>query len=167
MMVQALQAQNFRQFLHLNIQLIPASGVLLVVGGNQTGKSAIGEAITFALFGLTDRISTKTLHQLVRWGHEEAIVQLAFQINDKTLLIERTISAAGHMSVVLWDRATGQVIADAAHRVQAVLQNLLGYGYKVFSQTFYWSQQLTEAPNADLEAIQAMAGCKFISKFMI
>lgn len=158
MMVQALQAQNFRQFLHLNIQLIPASGVLLVVGGNQTGKSAIGEAITFALFGLTDRISTKTLHQLVRWGHEEAIVQLAFQINDKTLLIERTISAAGHMSVVLWDRATGQVIADAAHRVQAVLQNLLGYGYKVFSQTFYWSQQLTEAPNADLEAIQAMAG---------
>ena len=160
MIVQALQAQNFRQFLHLNIQLVPANGVILVVGGNQTGKSAIGEAITFALFGLTDRISTKTLHQLVRWGHEEAIVQLAFQINDRTLLIERTISAAGHMSVVLWDRATGQVIADAAHRVQAVLQNLLGYGYKVFSQTFYWSQHLTESTTADIEAIQAMAGVR-------
>lgn len=160
MIVQALQAQNFRQFLHLNIQLIPSEGVILVVGGNETGKSAIGEAITFALFGLTDRITAKTLYQLVRWGHEEAIVQLAFQVNDKALLIERSITASGHMSVVLWDRSSGQVIADVAHRVQAVLQNLLGYGYKVFSQTFYWNQQLAESSSADLEAIQAMAGVK-------
>ncbi|WP_020558928.1 AAA family ATPase [Thiofilum flexile] len=158
MIVQALQAQNFRQFLHLNIQLIPANGVILLVGGNETGKSAIGEAIVFALFGLSDRVGAKTLHQLIRWGQEEAIVQLAFQINDKALLIERTISTAGQMSVVLWDRSTGQVIADAIQQVQTVLQNLLGYGHKVFNQTFYWSQRLTKSSTADLEAIQAMAG---------
>jgi DNA repair exonuclease SbcCD ATPase subunit len=158
MIIQALQAQNFRQFLHLNIQLIPTNGLIVVVGGSETGKSAIGEAITFALFGVTDRVTSKASYKLVRWGQSEAIVQLAFQINDKPLLIERTITADGHMSVVLWDRMTGQVIADAAHRVQAVLQNSLGYGYKVFSQTFYWNQQLTEAETADLEAVEAMAG---------
>lgn len=158
MIIQALQAQNFRQFLHLNIQLIPANGVIAIVGGNETGKSAIGEAITFALFGVTDQVPGKASYKLVRWGQEEAIVQVALQINDKPLLIERTITAAGHMTIVMWDRLTGQVMADNAKRVQAILQNLLGYGYKVFSQTFYWSQQLAESNTADLESIRAMAG---------
>ena len=53
MLIESLLAENFRKYETLEINDIPVNGVITVSGANESGKTSIGEAICFALFGRT------------------------------------------------------------------------------------------------------------------
>ena len=54
MIVRALRAEGFMRYELLELTELP-SGVIALVGENEAGKSTIGEAIAFSLFGRTIR----------------------------------------------------------------------------------------------------------------
>jgi len=64
MLIKSIDAKNFRKYQQLTINDIPESGVITVAGSNESGKTSIGEAICFALFGRTFFLDEKNLHKL-------------------------------------------------------------------------------------------------------
>ena len=45
MIIRSINAENFMKFSRLNLSSLPESGVLGIIGPNESGKSTIGEAI--------------------------------------------------------------------------------------------------------------------------
>ena len=82
MLIKSLKALDFRKYSDLSINNIPEQGVISVSGANESGKTSIGEAICFALFGRTFVLDEKHISKLIRWGKEKAEVSLLFVGSD-------------------------------------------------------------------------------------
>jgi DNA repair exonuclease SbcCD ATPase subunit len=65
----------------------------LIRGPNESGKSTVFEALFFGLFGQPLAAETRRgkLDNLIRYGAEEARVDVTVELPGRTLLIERTI----------------------------------------------------------------------------
>ena len=62
MIITHLEATNLLKYESLSLT-IPESGMIAISGPNESGKSTIGEAICFALFGRTFRLMMNTLRR--------------------------------------------------------------------------------------------------------
>ncbi|WP_394234143.1 AAA family ATPase [Niallia oryzisoli] len=60
-------------------------------GDNYTGKSSIGDAIAFALFGINKYLQKIYNHDFVKIGQNKMSVTLVLEINNKTWVIKRSI----------------------------------------------------------------------------
>lgn len=160
MIITELLAENFRKYEHLHLESLPEKGLIAINGGNESGKSTIGDAICFALFGRTDQLGDERVAKLVRWGEEEAKITLSFRQRDKYYRLTRRVDNNGSQSASLWSVDDNETLADSIDEVAALLKKLLGYGYPAFAKTFYWSQQTSDDSRADTESLQAMAGVK-------
>ena len=69
MLIKSIDARNFRKYNKLIVDDIPESGVITIEGLNESGKTSIGEAICFALFGRTFFLDNDSLHKVVCWGN--------------------------------------------------------------------------------------------------
>ena len=56
MIITSMIAENFRKYAHLQLDNLPDRGLIALTGGNESGKSSIGDAIQFGLFGHTDQV---------------------------------------------------------------------------------------------------------------
>lgn len=160
MIITELLAENFRKYDVLHLESLPGKGLIAINGGNESGKSTIGDAICFTLFGRTDQLGEHAVAKLVRWGEEEAKVTLSFRQKEKHYRLTRTADSNGGQSASLWCVEDDKVLADTTEDVAAALKQLLGYGYPAFAKTFYWSQQTSDDSRTDTESLQAMAGVK-------
>ena len=61
MLIKSLKAENFRKYHNLEVTDIPKRGVISIAGSNESGKTSIGEAICFALYGRTFFLDEKNL----------------------------------------------------------------------------------------------------------
>lgn len=160
MIITGLLAENFRKYENLHLQDLPEKGLIAIKGSNEAGKSSIGDAICFAIFGRTNQLSGERVGELVRWGQEEARVTLSLVHRGKKYDLSRAADSSGQQTVSLLRVDDGEILADTPDEVSAVLKELLGYGYPAFIKTFYRSQQGSEDHRADTESLQAMAGVK-------
>ena len=55
MIIKSLYCKNFMKFRVLDLREIPDKGLIGIIGENEAGKSTIGEAISFGLFGKCTR----------------------------------------------------------------------------------------------------------------
>jgi exonuclease SbcC len=88
-----IQAKNFKCYsdIRVPIQGILPEGLLFVEGENSTGKSSLFDAIFYALFyepTTTKELGTKD--DLVRRGYSDTEVEVAFELNNKCYLIQRS-----------------------------------------------------------------------------
>ncbi len=164
MIISDLLVENFRKYQYLYLQDLPENGLVVVAGGNESGKSSIGEAISFALFGRTEALAEARTGKLVFWGAEQATVSLSFQHQGRPFRITRKVDKAGNQIASLSNPDTNVTLASTPADVDQQLKALLGYGYPAFVRTFYWSQLTQGDSQADADSLQAMTGVKAYAK---
>ena len=87
-----LTIERFRLLRSLNLHF-PQRGSILIQGPNESGKSALIESISFALYGeaLAARRGSRSLDDLILYGAANATVSLALSVGATELTITRTI----------------------------------------------------------------------------
>lgn len=164
MIIQSLTADNFRKYARLSIDNIPEKGLITVSGSNESGKTSIADALSFALFGRTFFTDEHNVHKLVRWGEKVAIVVVRFIRQDKQYELRRTVDKKGQLTAQLLDVDQDELIAETPKETATILQDLLGYGYETFSDSFYLVQRELSTPHPNSDSIKDMVGISAYSK---
>lgn len=159
MIITEVVAENFRKYECLHLKDLPQLGLILVTGGNESGKSSIGEVLSFALFGRTDNLTTERTYKLIHWGAGQASVELSFTHTGKRYRLKRKVDKQGQQQAVLLDEQQ-QVLAEGVLPVEQFLTRLVDFNYSTFSRIFYWSQQLSSERETDTKNLHQMAGIK-------
>lgn len=159
MIITEVIAESFRKYQRLHLKDLPRLGLILVTGGNESGKSSIGEALSFGLFGRTDNLSSDRTNKLIHWGAEQAHVEISFAHAGKTYQLKRSVNKTGKQQATLLDEQQ-QMLAETTTAVDQYLARLVGFNYSTFSRTFYWSQQLSTEREPDISNLHKMAGIK-------
>lgn len=160
MILTSLHAENFRKYTQLHLDDLPERGLLAVIGGNESGKSTVGEAIQFGLFGCTDKLKAEDSHKLIHWGMERAKVTLRLQHRGHEYRLVRCVDQAGNTAATLFSTDEESTLADTPEGVEHQLKALLGYSYGAFSKAFYWGQEKRSNTQDDSDNLRALAGLK-------
>jgi len=159
MLIQSLEANNFRKYETLTISDLPEYGVITISGLNESGKSSIGEAIFFALFGRIFNIDETGLAKLIRWGAKEASVKLTIRNNtDDDYLIHRTIDATGNSKATITQLTDNKVVADGTNSSNEFIVDMLGYDQSTFTDSVFLVARDLSNPDPDSNSIKQMAG---------
>lgn len=159
MIIRSLRAENLLKYRTLRLDELPEHGVIGVSGDNETGKSAIGEIICFALFGRTYSLTVDDLRKLVRWGAIQGRVTMRFSVKDRDLEISRHLDRGGAQSarLVLSDQPQ-ETLARGLESVNEQMEHLLGCNFGEYIETFYLAQREITTPHPHSPAVRAMAG---------
>jgi len=165
MLIKSLEAKDFRKYKQLTISDIPESGVITIEGSNEAGKTSIGEAICFALFGRTFFLDDKNLHKVICWGADLAEVTLTFKSGDgDTYSLWRSVNRDHETSVKLSKLdADVDIIGydtplEDAEKVRQALSRILGFDFDAFSNSYYLAQRELTSPDPQSHSIKQMAG---------
>ena len=172
MLIKTLHAINFRKYTKLVVEDIPESGVITIEGSNESGKTSIGEAICFALYGRTFFLDEKNLSKIVSWGSDVAEVTLTFKTGQgDTYELWRSVDRDGESHVKLQRVATTVDILDDNQKslnseedVKEALLKLLGFDYDAFANSFYLAQRELTSPDPQSNTIKQMAGISSYAK---
>ncbi|KOR28466.1 hypothetical protein TI03_04665, partial [Achromatium sp. WMS1] len=129
-------------------------------GSNESGKSSIGEAICFALFGRTFAIKQNEIRKLIRWGESSCSVILGFSLKDGICYrLSRSLDRENNHSARLYRTIDpDHPIARGVTPVAAALEGILGYDFGAFIDSFYLAQREITTPHPYGHAIHIMAG---------
>ena len=159
MLIRALEANNFRKYETLTINDLPEYGVIAISGLNESGKSSIGEAIFFALFGRIFNIDETGLSKLIRWGAKEASVKLTLKGNsDNDYLIHRTIDSKGDSGATITRLADNALVAKGSNASNQFIVDMLGYDQNTFTDSVFLVARDLRNPDPDSSSIKQMAG---------
>ncbi len=164
MIIQSLTADNFRKYAHLKIDDIPEKGLITVSGSNESGKTSIADALSFALFGRTFFTDEDNARKLVLWGEKIATVVLCFKRQDKHYELRRTVDQEGRVEAELLETDKTTLLAETPEETAEVLQGILGYGYEAFSDSFYLVQRELSTPHPNSDSLKDMVGISAYSK---
>lgn len=165
MLINSLLAVNFRKYHKLEITDIPEKGVITIEGLNESGKTSIGEAICFALFGRTFSLDEKNLHKIICWGRDTAEVTLHFSVGSyEHYKLFRSLDRDGNSKVSL-AKELGKDVPDNSNitleteeKVSDALTTILSFDYDAFANSFYLAQRELTSPDPNSDIIKQMAG---------
>ena len=158
MLIQSLSAKNFRKYEQLDVKDLPKKGVITVSGLNESGKSSIGEAICFALFGRTFNLTGANTTKLIRWDTEAASVSLAVSDSKQDYIIERSIDRNGTSNAKLIKADTKVTVAEGTEATDNAIIEILGFEFNTFADSFYLTARDLSNPDPDSSSIKEMAG---------
>ncbi len=165
MLINSLLAKNFRRYHKLEVTDIPEKGVVTIAGLNESGKTSIGEAICFALFGRTFFLDENNLHKIICWGRDTAEVTLKFSVgSNEYYKLYRSLSRDGVHKVSLskeFEKGVSDlsyITLDTEEKVSDALTKILAFDYNTFADSFYLAQQELTTPDPDSSTIKQMAG---------
>lgn len=93
MIIQKIRVRGFKSFLdETTIDFSELQGLYWVSGHIGAGKTTIGEAIIYGLYGT---ITGKTNSALITWGKKHGLVELWCQSKGRNLYIKRELNAYG------------------------------------------------------------------------
>ena len=163
MLINSIFAENFRKYNKLEVTNIPANGTITVSGKNESGKTSIGEAICFALFGRTFSLNKSNLSKLVYWGADAAEVRVNFTTaDDNNFNLYRSVDDKGNVKVKLERLLLGggkaPKVLESEAEVAKVLSKIIGFDYDAFANSFYLVQRELTTPEPQSTTIKKMAG---------
>ena len=127
MIITSIIADNFRKYAHLQLDNLPEQGLIALTGGNESGKSTIGDAIQFGLFGRTDQVPAEDAAKLIHWGANKASVALRLQHRGHEYRLIRSIDSAGNVAATLFSTEEEVTLADTPETVERQMKALFGY----------------------------------------
>lgn len=138
MKLHTLKLENVRQ--HADTELtLPSAGITGIVGANETGKSTLLEAVSWALFGSKALRGTKGS---LRWNRAPARhvarVALEFEVGGKRYRVERS-EADAKLSELVGGAATP--IAESTSGVDEYVPGLVGMDLKEYEATYLCVQR--------------------------
>ena len=160
MIITHISAENVLKYKQLELADLPHRGVITISGENESGKSTIGETVCFALFGRTFSIGEEDdITRVIRWGETRCNVRLGFLINDTEYEIARFLDNEGNHGVRLYLAGEeDRPVAKGVNSVREALDELLGYQFEEFVESFYLAQREITTPHPHSHAIKTMAG---------
>tara|TARA_R110002126_G_scaffold8882_6_gene40923 strand:+ start:17 stop:2158 length:2142 start_codon:yes stop_codon:yes gene_type:complete len=142
MLVKRLKLTNFVIFADVDLDLSEV-GLSSIIGrwhgdtkrSNGSGKSALLEAIPYALFGTT---RSKSKIDIVRRGSDKCVVEIELVANGVPIRIYRARNRDGTSSAKVWvnGEAAGQQIRD----VKKVVERYLGVDQELFELIYFFRQ---------------------------
>lgn len=84
------------------------SALWMLTGNNGAGKSAVFDAILYALFGL-HRKGTQNAHFIINKQSPSLVVEFDFAVGDDCFRVRRTLGKKGRPGFQAWERKGGQV----------------------------------------------------------
>lgn len=158
MIITRIQAENVLKYAALRLEDLPARGLIAVVGDNESGKSSIGESICFGLFGRTFSLGPDELDKVIRWGESRCAIKLDFTTPDGGhYQIARFLDELGSHGASI-SRPGERPLVRGVDAVAERLQDLIGFGYTEFIESFYLAQREISTPKPHSDAVKAMAG---------
>lgn len=120
MFIQQVSFQNFKCFREKTTVIFDQyHGINLITGAIGSGKTTIGEAILFGLFG---SIKGKNIKDLITWGANHGCVEIRLETKGKILDISREINRYGQSPIRA--RVNGEpIIAPDKRGIQAILES--------------------------------------------
>ena len=132
MRLDAIRVRNFRALGDVRLDAIPARGLIGIAGPNESGKTALAEAVVFALHGRT--FVNAPIAELIRWGESRLEVELELTTAAGRMRLLRELDGMGLHQVTL--RGPGGIHAGheaAARALKAAgipaFEELRGLGY--------------------------------------
>ncbi len=165
MIITHITADNLLKYTHLELTDLPRQGVIAISGQNESGKSTIGETVCFALFGRTFSIGEDEITRVIRWGESRCSVRLGFAIGDKDYEIARFLDNEGNHGARLYPAGKeAHPFAKGVNAISEALDDLLGYQFEEFVESFYLAQREITTPHPHSHAIKTMAGISALEK---
>lgn len=97
MYINKIKIDKFKSFYEpFELDFDKVKGLWKVSGSVGSGKTTIGEAILFGLFG---SISGKNNADLISWGHKSSLVEIWCRSNSRNLYIKREIFSIGTSNI--------------------------------------------------------------------
>jgi len=159
MIIRSLSASNVLKYGRLELAALPENGLIGISGPNESGKSSIGEAVCFALFGRTFSLGESDVAKIIRWGESQCSAELRFEVADgKQYEIARFLDNEGNHSARLTIAGEQEPIVRGAQGVGDALFRLLGFEFDEFIESFYLAQREITTPHPHSHAIKVMAG---------
>jgi DNA repair exonuclease SbcCD ATPase subunit len=157
MIIHRVRSEHVLKYATLDLQDIPAQGLIGISGHNEAGKSSIGEIICFALFGRTFSYQEKEIAHVIRWGEPRCTVSLEFSLAEQHYTVSRFLDEQGNHSVHLSEHP-GKSLARGVEAVKETLETLLGFGFEEFIESFYLAQREITTPHPHSTAVKKIAG---------
>ncbi len=159
MIIQRVEAERLHRYRVLRLADLPEQGIIALSGDNESGKSAIGEIICFALFGRTYALDRDRIGKLVHWGAGQGAVSLRFLAQGKRYQVSRHLVRNGEQSARLTLADTPEEpLARGVEAVDQEIRSLLGYGFEAYIETLYLAQREITMPHPKNPAVRAMVG---------
>ncbi len=140
MIIRSLSCRNFKRFESLEVPEFPREGLVGILGMNESGKSTMGEVISYSLFGRTPTAGTGQTRTLLRWGAPFFETRLRFEISGMVYLVYRRFRQDGPTECYLMDEAGGEELAVGDEGVTERIGALLGMGFEEFRHSLYVAQ---------------------------
>jgi len=170
MILKSLYLHDFMKYQTLSLPDLPTQGVVGIVGENESGKSTILEAVTFALYGRTLKVTQAEIVRLIHWKSQELEVRLDFYIGESLYRVVRAADRHGNRRASLY-RLTDlaeELLVQGAEDCDRELQALLRISFEIFSQSFYLGQKelrmLHEDRASSVEILEQMTGLDRLQK---
>ena len=143
MILRSLKAEGFMRWESLELTDLPR-GVVAITGENEAGKTTIGEAVAFALFGRTVRTEATDPSQAIHWDRDACRTSLELELTGKGVYrVERLVDRVGTFEARLFGPPGpngGELLAEGPRPVAQALQELLGFDFSIFRYSFYVAQ---------------------------
>lgn len=165
MIITRVAATNAFKYEKLDIRDIPTTGVIAISGDNETGKSSIGEIISFSLFGKTFSLSDGDLEKAIRWGEFNCSLSTSFTVGDgEEYEVFRFLDEDRKLGARLSRVGEDEPLATGMDSVTNAVCELVGFDFNEFLETFYLAQREIIKPHPHSEALKSIAGLSVLEQ---
>ena len=138
MIIHSIQAQNFMRFQSLRLHGLPGEGLVGIMGDNETGKSTLGHAIIYSLFG---EAPGGQLDRLIHWDADQMKIAMQFAAEGHgTFIIYREIDRRGTNYVRLRNKGDEKDSCSGTIAVGKRLEKILGVTPEEFKVSFFLAE---------------------------
>lgn len=137
-----VQAENFRSFAHLDLDL-NASGLFSITGPNGAGKTSIFAAVEWALYG--GKCGRGAMAVKRQGADGDCRVQLDFEVAGRLLRVVRVDGGTASLT----DLTSGEELASGLTATSRDVAVALDLTQEMFDGTFYARQKEVEALSSD------------------
>lgn len=180
--IDSVSMANFMSYEHETLSLQDAHGLILIDGrnlddpatfSNGSGKSTIGEAIKWALFGVTTR-GIRSDEVVTENSKESCHVQLRFQVDKETYVLTRTRKGKGkNPNAIVLAKLVDNDLVDLRGKsdadTQEIIESLLGIDVTTFDAIACFSLGFTRSfatmtDKEQKEVIETILGIEYYSE---
>ncbi|MCZ6603346.1 MAG: AAA family ATPase, partial [Planctomycetota bacterium] len=139
MILHSLQAKNFMKYRSIRIAKLPTTGLIGIIGDNESGKTTLGHAILFSLFG---EAPDGDVHRLIHWDEDQMKVGLEFTAEGHgRFVVYREIDRRGTNYVKLRNTDDEKDSCSGVMAVEARMKRILGVSAEEFKVSFFMAQK--------------------------
>ncbi len=161
MIITDLRATNVLKYARLELNNLPAKGLIAISGPNESGKTAVVEAVCFALFGRTYSQNEDESTRIIRWGEEGCRIEMAFEANDGgRYRVSRALDRDGVHAARLYRNDEKEPFASGPSTVRDAIVGICGFDYQQYVDALYLAQMEISVPHPQSETLREIAGTR-------